>query len=219
MTTIISLCNIKGGTGKTTAVCQLAYFLRLLEGRSLTFMDCDRQNNSSYNWLSGSLLEEHLDGLIRIEDEEHLFEELKVRKGVSEFLLIDTQSGLSDVNKVVVSISDLVVIPLQPHLLDLDSSLKVVRYINNIKAFTGNEKPKMLAFLNRCVANTTLTAEAENYLRSQLGELFIPIKWHNRQAYADAPVQKHFLFCEGDNPKAMNEVLSLCKYIYKVIGG
>lgn len=219
MTKIISFCNIKGGTGKTTGICQLAYYLRLIQGRSVSFIDCDRQNLSGYSWLSGSVLEEFLTKLTKVEDEEKLFEELKIAKKNSEFVLIDTQSGLNELHKTVISVSDVIVIPLQPHLLDLDSSLKVVRYINNVKAFSNNDKPQILSFLNRCVPNTHLALEAEEYMRSQFEEIFIPIRWHNRQIYADLPVQKRYLFCEGMNPKAMKEVLDLCTYIYNYLEG
>lgn len=217
---IVSLCNIKGGTGKTTIACHLTYYLALCTKSSVGFIDCDRQNLSSFTWLTGSDLQTRLTCLGKVDGEEQLFEELQKYKSESDVLVLDTQSGLSDVNKTVLSISDLVIIPLQPHILDFDSSLKIVRHIANLKNFTETTKPKVLVLLNRCVPRTNLTSEAEKYLRASLPESFIPIKIYQRQVYADAPMQKDFVFkLDSQNPKAKNEIHNLCSYIHECIKG
>ena len=47
MTTVISFANQKGGVGKTTFSCQLAYYLRLKKRKKVLLIDMDAQGNST----------------------------------------------------------------------------------------------------------------------------------------------------------------------------
>ena len=87
MTTVISFANQKGGVGKTTFSCQLAYYLRLKKRKKVLLIDMDAQGNST-----GTLLG---DDAFDCTNSEELFEDelsnVRVQKTPRGIDLIGTQ--------------------------------------------------------------------------------------------------------------------------------
>lgn len=86
VTTVISFANQKGGVGKTTFSCQLAYYLQLKKRKKVLLIDMDAQGNSTGTMLDGEELNSS--------NSQDLFEddlaEVKVQKTVKGIDIIGT---------------------------------------------------------------------------------------------------------------------------------
>ncbi|MGK7896185.1 MAG: AAA family ATPase, partial [Xenococcus sp. (in: cyanobacteria)] len=127
MSKIIAVANQKGGTGKTTTSVHLAYYLAVQKKFSTLLIDADSQNSSSqwlYN-LTPSIPTQ------AISDKNQLFEEIPQLAKKYECIIVDGPAGrLEDETKAIMARADLVVVPIQPKVLDLSSTLKAVMLIN-----------------------------------------------------------------------------------------
>jgi chromosome partitioning protein len=116
-------------------------------------------------------------------------------------------------------LADLVVIPSQPHFLDLDAVMRITNFLDQIRTIRPNRQPRASIFLNRCVARTLLSEESDDFLDKfchQHDLIYFQTRLHQRQAVADSPNQKNFVLNENLS-KAKAEFEELCIEILGVI--
>jgi chromosome partitioning protein len=125
--TVIVVANPKGGVGKSTLATQIAGWLAA-RGRAVTLGDLDRQQ-SSLQWLAARPPQ-----LPRIAPWEISSQGVaKPPKGTTD-VVIDTPAGLHG-NRldVAMKVADVVVVPLQPSLFDMQATHAFVRRLHEHK--------------------------------------------------------------------------------------
>lgn len=196
MSHIIALANQKGGTGKTTTAVHLAYYLAVQKKQTTLLIDADSQNSSSqwlYN-LTPSIPTE------AISDKEKLFEEIPQLAKKYEYIIVDGPAGrLEDETKAILARVDLVIVPIQPKVLDLSSTLKAVLLINQAQEMREGS-PQGAIFINRAKSGTRLKKEATRFLKTVPGVLALKTVIHDREVISDAPGQNATIWTMTGKP-------------------
>lgn len=216
MSLLIAIANQKGGTGKSTTAVHLAYYLAIQLGHKTLLIDADSQSSSS-QWLHN--LKKSI-AFKAIHEKDRLFEEIPRLAKHYDYLVIDGPAGrLDDETKAILAWSDLVVVPIQPKVLDLSSTLKAVMLINQAQEIRQG-KPLGTLFLNRAKPGTRLKDEATRFLQAVPGMVALKTIIHDREAIADAPGQNATTWTMSGRPAAsarreykqlFSEILSLLK--------
>lgn len=196
MSKIIAVANQKGGTGKTTTSVHLAYYLAVQKKFSTLLIDADSQNSSSqwlYN-LTPSIPTQ------AISDKNELFESIPQLAKKYECIIVDGPAGrLEDETKAIMARADLVVVPIQPKVLDLSSTLKAVLLINQAQEMRQGS-PKGAIFINRAKQGTRLKDEATRFLKTIPGVLALKTVIHDREVISDAPGQNATIWTMKGKP-------------------
>lgn len=117
---VVSFLNPKGGSGKTTAVINIATCLKR-GGHSVAVVDTDPQGSLTYwNRDKKSIFD-----VYTADDEKDVY---KVRKelGHYDYVVIDGAGSLSGITSAAVMVSDLVIIPVKPSPLDFAAAGSVI---------------------------------------------------------------------------------------------
>ncbi len=198
MSAISAISNQKGGTGKSTTAVQLAYYLAVQQGYKTLLIDADSQTSSS-QWVQN--LEAPID-YKPIHDKDQLFEQIPKLAKNYDYLVIDGPAGrLDDETKAILAWTDLAVVPIQPKVLDLSSTLKAVLLINQAQEIRQG-LPKGAIFLSRAKQGTRLKDEAMHFLRSVPGMVALKTVIHDREIIADAPGQNSTIWSLSGRPAA-----------------
>lgn len=124
----ISFANPKGGSGKTTAALILASELAS-KGAHVTVIDADPEH-----WISGW---GELPGkpatlqVIKDVTEDSIVEQIDQAAERSQFVIIDLEGTASLMAAQAISLSDLVIVPVQGSSMDARGGAKTVRLIRN----------------------------------------------------------------------------------------
>ncbi|MFO7954919.1 AAA family ATPase [Thioalkalivibrio sp.] len=153
MQTVVA--NLKGGTGKSTVVFNLA--LWLLEGRrrALT-VDLDPQRT-----LSDVLEVRQEEGYEPVLDSAEDLDAARSRAGEYEEVLIDV--GASDMGSLMAAVqgSDRVLIPVPPSQADVWSTHRFVQRIQDERG--ARDHPEILAFINRADTHQAVRETDETF--------------------------------------------------------
>ncbi len=124
---VIVVANPKGGVGKSTLATQIAGYLASI-GRVVTLGDLDRQQ-SSRQWLD--IRPAHLPRISPWEISRDAI--AKPAKGTTD-AVIDTPAGLHGARlDAAMKVADLIVVPLQPSLFDMQATHAFVRELRGHK--------------------------------------------------------------------------------------
>ncbi|MBL1202449.1 MAG: ParA family protein [Nostoc sp. GBBB01] len=211
--TVICFANLKGGVGKSTTAAHFAYWLGIVKKGNIAVVDADGQGSTSM-WLEGLNLDIPF---YRITDPDTLAEEIpKIEKEV-DYLVVDNAGNLGEATRCTLLTAKIAVIPVTPSGLDLVSAAAAVRIVRQIqKARSG--LPIAGIFINRAIKNTKLLKEAQDLLSQLEGITAFKQVIYQRQAIADAFLQKTTIWGmkgaqdgASDYQKLFNEILRLAK--------
>lgn len=146
---VIAFVSQKGGGGKTTLAINLAGELAK-RGKTL-FVDTDRQA-SARDWNN---FRDHKPFVLSKWTTANLAEFIANRPQY-EFVVLDTPSGVAEIAKSAMNLSDLVIIPIQPSALDVWSADATIRVLSGIE-----KTPKAVCAINRKVVNAKITESAK----------------------------------------------------------
>ena len=160
---IITICNQKGGTGKTTICMQLAGTLGR-RGHRVLVVDADCQGTAT-RWASAASEEDPfpaaLSGLSAAGEKVHR----EVRKFIDDydFIFIDCPpASESHITQSALMISDLALVPVIPSPPDLWASVGIRQVINTIADF--NEALKARLIINQLQLNTSMAVQVMEIL-------------------------------------------------------
>ena len=183
---IITVCNQKGGSGKTTVSMQLSGALAR-RGNKVLVVDADPQGTAT-RWAASAEDETPFPvsvvGLSAASSKVHR----EVKKFVDDysFILIDCPPAAdSPVPQSALLIADLALVPIIPSPLDMWAAVGIRQVIENVSEI--NETLQARLVINQCQPNTNLAKEALEVL-PEFGIELCKTYMHQRQVYRQSAV-------------------------------
>ena len=183
---VIAVANQKGGTGKSSCAVHLLHWCSQ-KGDTL-LIDADSQESST-RWIQGGNYNSQIE-----RDPEELFELAQEQADKYQYLIIDCPGSLGEVTKAAIYCSDLVLVPVQPGVLDVDSANKTFRHIKHAQKIRKDGTPKGLAFISRATKGTRALIEAQEYLQQHPHITLANTVIYQRQLIQDAPASRSTAF-------------------------
>ena len=206
---IISFLQEKGGAGKTTLTINLAVMLKTIGWRVL-IVDSDPQG-SARDWHEANGGETiNVVGL----DRPTIDIDIKPLKPLYDYILIDGAPRISSITAKILTISNLVLIPVQPSPYDVWASQPLVELIKQRQIITGG-KPNAAFIISRQITGTKLG----NEIRESIAAYELSVLNHGtyqRIIYAESAAKGKTVI-DSKTP-AMFEISQIEKEIMGLIG-
>jgi chromosome partitioning protein len=152
---IISVCNLKGGAGKSTIAVNLACAIRAMTGLDCILVDADRQA-TALAWAENGELgirvtsrvlhearrEDPVPGLAWVK-------QIQLLAQRNPAVIIDLPPGLDYALAAVTAVSDLIFVPVNPSGIDLHSTRRFVAAVQKARAVRGGDRPSCVIVPNR----------------------------------------------------------------------
>jgi chromosome partitioning protein len=180
---VISVTNLKGGVGKTTIAVNVAVGFAL-KGYSVCLVDSDREQRSATEWRDNRDKPETEVTVVSI-SEKQFTSEIKTLRGKFDIVVIDGVPQLSELAQYMIGVSDLVLIPITPSLIDyrgFETFFKKYREIKRMKEEMGGNV-KGAVIINR-VQRNRLSNEIQEAVQSYDIHL-LSSRLFDRLAYKD----------------------------------
>jgi chromosome partitioning protein len=201
---VISLLSRKGGSGKTTLAVHWAVEAEQGGKRRVVLVDMDAQRSCS-SWFAKREAETPM--LLQSEPgviEEHI--DVCRADGV-DWVIIDTEPNIDTSAVHAARVSDLVLIPARPSVLDLEAISGTIELVQGIK------KPAVV-ILNQAPSRSGVTDEARTALASY-GLPVCPVALSNRIAFSRALIDGQVAKEIEPHGKAALEVRQSWRWILK----
>lgn len=128
---ILSVTNLKGGSGKSTIAINLAVSF-MVKGFKTCILDTDTEQRSALKWHQDR--EDDLpDVPVFGAEVENLTKMTKELKANYDVIIIDGAPQLEGHGEIIMVVSDVVVIPLKPSILDYRSSERFISSYRKVK--------------------------------------------------------------------------------------
>lgn len=211
---ILTICNQKGGSGKTTATMQLGgTFAR--RGLKTLIVDADPQGTAT-RWAASASDDKPFPapvvGLAVAGAKIHR----EIAKFVSDYdlILVDCPPAAdSPVPQSALLVSDLALVPLVPSPLDLWASVGIREVIGRMKDINETLQARLL--LNQAQPHQNLTRETLEVL-SEFGIPLCQTQWRQRAVFRQSAVWGGTVH-DLDNKMARNEVESLSNELLQLL--
>jgi chromosome partitioning protein len=210
---IIVVGGIKGGSGKTTVATNLAV-IRSGEGKDVLLVDADDQETSTdFTILRNEVLEAGAGYTnIKLTGAAVRTEVLRLKNKYQD-IIIDTGGRDTTSQRAALTVADVLLVPFVPRSFDVWTIEKVSKLVSEMK--TVNSELQAFMFLNRAdprgqdnydTAEVLKETDALTYLDTPLGA---------RKAFSNAAAEGLGVSeLKPQDPKAMNEMLKLHRYIF-----
>lgn len=215
---IITVCNQKGGSGKTTVSMQLAGTLARKKKRVLV-VDADPQATAVRWAASADDLNPFPASVIGLSGaNEKVHREVKKFVDNYDYIIIDCPPAAdSPVPQSALLIADLALVPIVPSPLDLWASVGIRKVIENVGDI--NEDLKSRLIVNQCQPKTNLAKETMEIL-PEFGIEVCKNYLRQRTAYRQSAVFGQTVQDFGSKAKdAINEIEALTKEILSILKG
>lgn len=209
---IISIVNLKGGSGKTTVATNLT--VALSRKFKTLLIDTDPQRSAS-QWFDVRESENDNFSVISIQEDKSLKKQIPVFQSQYEHIIIDGAPQSDRISAICIYAADLVIIPVMPSPYDLWATASILERVSATKEIQPDKKAFFL--LNRVNDKATLSKDTAEAL-SSLGYPVFNTRLHNRIAYADS-ASCGLSVLEASNPKAKAEMESLYNEIKPLLKG
>lgn len=212
MAKIISVIQLKGGSGKSTLSTNLVGALAM-RGLKVGLIDADQPQNTSGSWAAirhaaMPLLEGHQLLLHRPKDAKELIQAARAMDAAADWIVIDLPPRLHEISRAALMLSDLAIMPVSPSAAELWAVQDMLELIARAK----EKKPDLRALLlwNKYRPSKAATAAIEALEQMGLDRLDSTLS--QRQAYSDA-LGRGLTVLEGTDTKAKQELEALLKEI------
>lgn len=209
MTQVIALANQKGGVGKTTVTVNLARAMQLA-GQRVLIVDSDPQG-SARDWLQASQNHGHDMPVVVGVDRPVLEQSIQKLRGTFDAILIDGAAKLQDMTISAIKAADVVLIPVQPSVLDIWAAGDLVGLIKARQAVMEG-KPQAAFLVSRQIGGTRLAQDAN----AALAELGLPVlagRTTQRVIYAECISMGSTVLDLEPNGSAASEIIAILREI------
>lgn len=216
MAKIITVCNQKGGSGKTTVSMCLAGSLAS-KGKKILVVDADAQGTAT-RWAAsaedGSSFPAAVIGLSVANAKVH--REIKKFVNDYDYIIIDCPPAAdSPVPQSALLVSDLAIVPVIPSPLDLWAAVGIREVISQVKTINENLEARLV--VNQCQANTSLAKESLEIL-SDFGIEVCQTKIGQRQVYRQIAIFGQTINQLGKKAGfALTEIDNLTKEVLEIL--
>lgn len=204
MAKIFTIANRKGGAGKTTVATNLA--VALSQKGSTLLVDTDDQL-SAYNW--NEYRQEKLASLAILNN---LSDTVQPHFDQYEYILIDMAGRDSELLREALLISDVLIVPTQPSILDLEILPYVGEKVKQAKEI--NPELQSYVVINRASSNyrNVEAIEAKKYIDNHPTFKLLDTVIHDRKVFRDAMLDGKAVI-EMSDSKASDEINNLLSEI------
>jgi chromosome partitioning protein len=176
---IVVVATTKGGSGKSTTATNFAA-TAWASGNSVAIFDCDPQKHSllMINQYKKALTQEHperlekrgpLDVIIDVAAEQ-IVEQIREADRAYDLTVIDLQGSANQLMLLAITQADLVVLPVQPSMLDINGVTAAWRQVKQASTITGREIPSVAFFVRTppAIQPKVLTNTRKNFIEKGL---------------------------------------------------
>ncbi len=177
---VITFSSPKGGAGKTTAACILASVLAE-RGTTVTVIDAD-PNQNVVDWAALPGLPETLTTIGTV-TEETILDRIEEASASSAFVIVDLEGTASLMASYAISMSDLVVIPVQGSQLDAKQAARQMGLIRAQERASRRKIPFAVLFTRTSPA---IQPKTQRHIEQSFEDKTIPVfkaKLSDREAY------------------------------------
>jgi chromosome partitioning protein len=202
---VISVVNQKGGVGKTTIAINLASCLSD-RGYRLILVDADPQG-SVLQWQSiGG------DVAFGVTHHPEPLSQRDIRRMIrnSDHAVIDAPPALGEIIHSILSISELVIVPIGPSPLDIWSSKETLSLIQQLRR--RHRRMKAMLLICRKIARTRVGRDAREAMESYDLDVF-DTEISQRIAYVEAMISGLSVLDYAPRSDAAEEIRSLCQEV------
>ncbi len=197
MAKIICVANRKGGVGKTTLATNLAVALNN-KGKSI-LIDADEQQ-SAFKWAN------QRNDIECITVHSDLLEQLEQLDKEYEYILIDVAGRDSTIFREALLVSDTLIVPTQPSLLDLEVLTYMQEKVKTARKTNANLNAYVL--INRAAVRTTELKDAIEFIADFDQFKLLKTVLFERKQFRDAIVESKSV-TEMNASKAKDELNQL----------
>ena len=211
---VISVTNLKGGVGKTTISVNIAVGLALKD-YSVCLVDSDREQRSATEWRDNRTVASPQITVVSV-SEKQFTSEIKALRDKFDIVLIDGVPQLSELAQYTIGVSDLVIIPITPSLIDyrgFETFYKKYKEIKTMKEEMGG-RVKGAVLINR-VQRNRLVNEIPDAVQSY-GITLFKSRLVDRLAYKDT-FTEGLSVLEYKDEKAKEETRQLIEEIIELM--
>lgn len=202
---IISVVNLKGGSGKTTLALVLASILSKM-GKSVMVVDTDKPQYTASLWddvREGEKLF-HVERMSR-----NIASQLSQYSNGFDFVILDAPPRLEQATKEIIDVSDLVVVPVNPSGFDYWAANDLIdKYSGIIK--------KAVFVLNRVTPNSRVARSIREGLEND-GQTVLTASLGNRVAFSESMGEGKAIYEADPRGSATREAKALVKEILKYV--
>ena len=164
---IVTVGNLKGGTGKSTISVNLACAMAT-RGRSVVIVDCDPQETSC-KWLSrsGSPVATEKMAIDRISSAEAWLLRARALVAKHDVVIVDLPAVVTPALASAFLLSHVILVPVTPSAVDIDGTLRVLRYVR----ITREERPAAMPAVLLVPTRVDQTSSQDGILEDLLSPL------------------------------------------------
>jgi chromosome partitioning protein len=202
---IIAVIGQKGGSGKTTTALGLAVEA-VRAGKSVAVIDLDPQATAT-NWADRREMKDSPAVVsCQVARLRHVLD--AARDSGAKLAIIDTPGKSTDAAIAAAKVADMVVMPIQPQLFDLET----LNSVKEILTLAGN--PPAAVLVNRAAVQGRRHEETQQ-AAAAMGFGVVPVVLFHRAAHGDAGNLGQTASEYDPKGKAAQEMAELYGYIYK----
>ena len=188
---VIAFVNLKGGCCKSTSAVHCCRDL-LGKGFSVSLLDTDVQATSS-KWINSLKKGIPRPEICRLIEPDSILDRLPELAGQYDFVVVDGAGGLAEVQRAILLLADVVMIPLQATMPDLSASYEAIKAVGRARQIRKGA-PVAFTFLTKVFPRTVLLRETREALAEQQDIPLLAAEIPHRQIAADAMGQGITLF-------------------------